>query len=590
MGVRRINEIGNTPYVVMEIDNGQYDSLLQSGLIEAFYEDRLHRPTLADSIPLIGGTAAFDRTRGEGHAVAIVDTGVDASHPFFAGRVVAEACFSSTVPIWSAVTACANGEGSQFGVGAAAPCASASCNHGTHVAGIAAGHNSTMSGVAPASNIVAVQVFTDFYDQTICESAARTPCPLALTSDIIRGLEYVQSVAETHSVAAVNLSLGSGEFTAVCDDEPVKTTADSLLSMGVATIAASGNDFYSNAINSPACISSVISVGSTTKQDEVSSFSNSALLIDLLAPGSSIQSAVPLGQFAVASGTSMSAPHVAGAFSLLRSASPDASVSELRDVLVRTGKSVTDRRNSISKPRIDVYQALLELDDADIPGGLPGPVTYETPANNEVVIKDTLGIAFHRSDNATAYDVSAVFSPVGGGAAIHWEDSFDPAALGCDQESLCNLELANLNGQKLPTARAVLNIVARNSAGSAAASRRVFHVTSEKPRPAVYLSPKRQTNTRRPTLRIKADPFVTRYRVRVTVRKRGQRRMRPFLNVVVKNSLFNCNRRVCSINLYKQLRATLPADTIRFSWAIQPHNWFGWGQWRGWTSVALRRR
>jgi hypothetical protein len=123
-------------------------------------------------------------------------------------------------------------------------------------------------------------------------------------------------------------------------------------------VIAAGNNGATNGISAPGCISSAISVGSTTKSDTISSFSNSASFLSVLAPGSSILSSVPGGGFAVFSGTSMATPHVAGAWAIVKQKSPQASVATVLDALVTTGALLTDPRNGITKPRIDVAGAV----------------------------------------------------------------------------------------------------------------------------------------------------------------------------------------------------------------------------------------
>jgi len=276
--------------------------------------------SLAQSVPLVEGNLAHTQGfTGAGQAIAVLDTGVDASHPFLSPRVISEGCFSSNSSDTSSV--CPNGQEAQTGPGAAAPCSPSGCSHGTHVAGISAGSGPSFTGVAPEANVIGVQVFSQFNSSSACLPDP-APCISAFTSDIIAGLEFVLSQASSLNIAAVNMSLGGGSFTSFCDSDPTKVAIDALRAAGIATVIASGNEGQTNAISGPACISTSVSVGSTTKQDSVSSFSNSASFLTLLAPGGQINSSVPGNGFSVFSGTSMATPHVAGAFAVLRSANP----------------------------------------------------------------------------------------------------------------------------------------------------------------------------------------------------------------------------------------------------------------------------
>jgi hypothetical protein len=341
-------------------------------------------PTQAQSVPLVtaknawttGFTGGGYYGVGKRQDIAILDTGVQGAHEFLAGKVVSEACFSTTSTAGNATTVCPNGLSTQIGAGAGVNCnlSVAGCDHGAHVAGIAAGANATCAlyGVAPGSKIIAIQVFSRFTDgsgKTPCAHAGlASPCVQTFPSDQIAGLNQVFALRSTFNIAVVNMSLGSGQFTSNCDTDARKASIDNLRAAGIATIISSGNSGFTNAFGAPACISTAISVGSTddgssgTTVDQVSNFSNGASFLHLLAPGQWINSSVPgVGTYTNFSGASMAVPHVTGAWAVLKSAAQAASVGEVLSALVATGVPVRDTRNNITKPRIRVNEAIAML-------------------------------------------------------------------------------------------------------------------------------------------------------------------------------------------------------------------------------------
>jgi subtilisin len=359
-GAREIARLDTLPVMIVEAPRGALNRLANHPLVANVAEDALAAPHLSGSVPLTHADQAQQAANGAGVAIAIVDTGVDAAHPFLGGRVIAEACFSTNNSAQGATSLCPGGGSQAFGPGAAAPCSLSNCDHGTHVAGIAAGDG----GIAPGASIIAVQVFSKIAS---CSAfSLPSPCALSYVSDQLRAFDWLASTAFTPPLAVVNLSLGVGTFTSVtaCDASPIGAAMfpaiATLRSQGVITVASSGNSGATNALSLPGCLSNVVSVGATTKTnpEQVASFSNSASFLTLLAPGVGIVSSTTGGGFAMKSGTSMAAPHVAGALALLRSARPGYPSDAYVTALVNTGTPILDTRNGVIKPRIDVAAAL----------------------------------------------------------------------------------------------------------------------------------------------------------------------------------------------------------------------------------------
>ncbi|MBL8550471.1 MAG: S8 family serine peptidase [Hyphomonadaceae bacterium] len=359
-GVATAAALGERPLIVAEVTRAQLDQMAESGAYDVLVEDRLARPTLAESARIVGAPQVWALGgRGAGQSVAILDTGVDARHPFLSGRVTAEACFSSTSAVSGSESVCPNGQSSEIGAGAARPCNAEGCTHGTHVAGIAAGRGRDFSGIAPDAEIVAVQVFSRFVDRagrTPCSGSGQpSPCIASFTSDQIRALDHVRQLAGARRIAAANMSLGGGRATTACDTDVTKPVIDELRAAGVAVVIASGNDGFGDAVSFPGCISTAVTVGATSKLDQIAPFSNRGPQVDVLAPGVAINSSVPGGGFAAYNGTSMATPHVAGAFALLRSLVPNASLDAIETALKSTGVTVRDR------PRIALLAAAQSL-------------------------------------------------------------------------------------------------------------------------------------------------------------------------------------------------------------------------------------
>ncbi|MEX2394376.1 MAG: S8 family serine peptidase [Actinomycetota bacterium] len=357
---REIAAYETVPYIALSLSEKAVERLRTSNNVATIQLDAKRRASLTQSSPLVEADDMWAAgTTGAGYTVAVLDTGVDKTHAFLSPRVVEEACYSGGG--FSIGSVCPGGVSSSTASGSGVPCPQAGCEHGTHVAGIAAGAGTTRSGVANGANIMSVQVFSSD--------------GFAYTSDIIKGLERVYAVRTTRQIASVNMSLGGGKFKNACNGEAERPVIDNLLSAGIPTAIATGNDGWTDAISSPACISSAVAVGSTEKDDDISTFTNNhPTLTDLLAPGTSITSSIPGGNFAAFNGTSMATPHVAGAFALLRQGHPPETVATLLAALQTTGVAIPDA--GYTRPRILIAQASAAITGGGGGGGGGGPTTH----------------------------------------------------------------------------------------------------------------------------------------------------------------------------------------------------------------------
>ncbi len=325
-------------------------------------DDSISQPHVINTVEIIGATNAWGvGYTGAGWYVAVLDTGILTSHDMFQGKHIVEQCFSLGDD-WSdgAIGGCPNGRTEMSGPGSAAHYRNEGrFGHGSHVSGIAAGNNhNDRFGIAKDANIIAVQVFSYFPDENDV---------LSWDSDQLSGLEYVYELRNTYNIASVNMSLGgTDKETNYCDSDVRTAAIANLKAAGIATTVSSGNSSYCDGVNAPACISSAVAVNSTDKNDRESYFGNwHNVMVQLLAPGSSIISAEPTGNsdYSSRSGTSMSAPHAAGAWAILKQFDANLSVDNILSLLRATGKVISSSRcpSAVPESRINVGDAIFTL-------------------------------------------------------------------------------------------------------------------------------------------------------------------------------------------------------------------------------------
>lgn len=367
------------PYVSMSVTPNQLRLLYNDPEVVMIRPDTPSSPQLSKSTKIIEADKLWlKKIVGNGQTIAIIDTGVDKFHEMFgeAGeKVVSQACYEIGGAEEGIKPSCVDGVPSWIRGGSGINCAYEACDHGTHVAGIAAGLYSnglSLSGVARGADVVSINVYS--YNPALSEGFRLE----AYDTDILKALMHVYELSDTYRIAAVNIS--SNKFLELpdsfCDDylPDIAYAFRLLTSKQIAVVVSSGNDKYNLAkLSAYGCISSAIAVGnsiglevSNSKNfDRVAQNSQHSKLVSLLAPGTLILSAGLNSEYIRHTGTSMAAPHVAGAIALLRSAEPSASIDEMLEALICTGKDVDMRTTesgglapvSHAVPRIDVSAA-----------------------------------------------------------------------------------------------------------------------------------------------------------------------------------------------------------------------------------------
>ncbi|MFB6725707.1 S8 family serine peptidase [Kribbella sp. NPDC056345] len=395
--------------------SGNFVAGLRSAGVEKVWLDGKRKPSLDVSVPRIGAPAAWQAGyTGQGIKVAVLDTGIDASHPDLATQVAGAKNFT-------------------------AEAAGDAVGHGTHVASTIAG-----TGAASSGKYKGVAPDAQLYDGKVC---VRSGCP---DSAILAGMEWAATEVKAN---VVNVSLG-GEDTPGTD--PLEAAVNRLTAeTGTLFVIAAGNSGPTDrTVQSPGSADAALTVGAVDKwNDWLSEFSSrgprvgdGAVKPDLMAPGEDIVAArakdaiigIPVGdRYLSLSGTSMATPHTAGAAALLVQQHPTWKAGELKSALMGSAKPAAEQTAfQQGAGRVDVAAAIKQTVVSD-PGNLsfgtaPWPHDDDQPVTKELTYRNlgeqpvTLNLAAELKApdgspapaDALSLSASTVTVPAGGTASV----------------------------------------------------------------------------------------------------------------------------------------------------------------------------
>jgi subtilisin family serine protease len=396
--------------------------------VKTVYPSVRYGPLLDRSPDVIGAPAVWGPTldnAGRGIKIGIIDDGIDPSHSFFdpAGYVPPPGFPKGDRSLTTAKVIVARafpppGRGRGNAGRAFDPVFSF---HGTHVAGIAAGNPGTtsalrddeLSGVAPLAYLGNYKALTIPTDSGLGLNGNSPELVAAIEAAVADGMDVI------------NLSLGEPEVDP--ERDAVARALDNAAAAGVVPVVAAGNDFLElgrGSVGSPGSAGLAITVAAVTNATAIAPFSASgptplglALKPDVSAPGVNIVSSVPGDEFDFLSGTSMAAPHIAGAAALLRELHPSWTPQEVKSALVLTAMPAS----GAAANRVETPSTRQGGGVADLPAAT-APLIFASPQSLGFGLLDV-------SDGPQEAELSAELTDAGQGAGS-WSVSVQPPPQG----------------------------------------------------------------------------------------------------------------------------------------------------------------
>lgn len=402
------------------VRSGQVSRLRGLPGVRDVFESARYVPQLDSSPQQIGAPGLWGQgleTAGQGVKIGVIDTGVDQSHAFFnpagytmpAGFPKGQVRFTTAKVIAARAFPPPGAKHAKAGLAVDGD----NSSHGTHVAGIAAGNAGTeVSGAdgrpAPVSG-VAPRAYIGNYKALVGTDSGLSPNGNA--PEIVAAIE----AAVRDGMDVLNLSIGEPEIEPRRD--VVALALDAAAAAGVVPVVAAGNDYNdlgAGSVASPANSDRAITVGAVETSGtppasvhaDFSSVGPTTISLrlkpDVAAPGVDIRSSVP-GGWSSLSGTSMAAPHVAGAAALLVQRHPGWTVAQVKSALVQTGSDVSDGSDSPVGPQ---FQG--------------GGVVALARADRPLVFAQPAGISFGLLGRAARSEGEIALTDAGGGAGA-WQ-------------------------------------------------------------------------------------------------------------------------------------------------------------------------
>ncbi len=343
--VEVLNRFWLTHSVVAHMERGHLETVLSRGDVGSAVAVKRHLATCLDtSRPLIQADQVANNLgfNGAGITVAVIDTGVDATHAALAGVIVGQQDFT--------------GMGVGDGVG-----------HGTHVAGIVASQDATFIGIAPGASVLDIRIMDNF---------GATDAPTA-----VAGIQAAVAAGVNVASNSWGFSHANGAWTDNNGTCVLCTAADAAVTAGVVFVVAAGNEnndtcsTYDTHIRCPGIAQTVITVAASDDNDNMADFSSigptpdNRAKPDITAPGVQIASCRAAGtnlgptvdaagNFINLDGTSMACPHIAGVAALMLDRNPRLTNAQILGILMATAVNIGATANEMGAGRVDALAAV----------------------------------------------------------------------------------------------------------------------------------------------------------------------------------------------------------------------------------------